>query len=80
MTDATPDIDQQTSQPGSELKTPMIRVLAQFAKDLSFENPGILASQQGAQSPEIESSGGNIQRRSEALGQGQAPGIGRFHH
>jgi preprotein translocase subunit SecB len=54
MTDATPDIDQQTSQPGSELKTPMIRVLAQFAKDLSFENPGILASQQGAQSPEIE--------------------------
>lgn len=54
MTDATPDIDQPTSQPGAEPKTPMIRVLAQFAKDLSFENPGILSAQQGTQSPEIE--------------------------
>lgn len=31
-----------------------LRVLAQFTKDLSFENPGVLSSQQGQGSPEIE--------------------------
>lgn len=33
---------------------PRLRVLAQFTKDLSFENPGVLSSQQGQGSPEIE--------------------------
>ena len=32
----------------------MIRVLAQYVKDLSFENPGLFAAQQGASAPEIE--------------------------
>lgn len=54
MTDASADIDELTSQTGAEPKSPMIRVLAQFAKDLSFENPGVLSAQQGGQSPEIE--------------------------
>jgi preprotein translocase subunit SecB len=33
---------------------PMIRVLAQYVKDLSFENPGLFATQQGNAAPEIE--------------------------
>lgn len=33
---------------------PRLRVLAQFTKDLSFENPGVLSAQQGQGSPEIE--------------------------
>jgi preprotein translocase subunit SecB len=33
---------------------PVIRVLAQYVKDLSFENPGLFTSQQGATAPEIE--------------------------
>jgi preprotein translocase subunit SecB len=33
---------------------PMIRVLAQYVKDLSFENPGLFASQQANTAPEIE--------------------------
>lgn len=33
---------------------PVIRVLAQYAKDLSFENPGLFNGQQGAGAPEIE--------------------------
>ncbi len=32
----------------------MIRVLAQYVKDLSFENPGLFASQQSNSAPEIE--------------------------
>ena len=32
----------------------MIRVLAQYVKDLSFENPGLFTNQQGATAPEIE--------------------------
>lgn len=34
--------------------TPTIRVLAQFAKDLSFENPGLFTAQEGQGAPEIE--------------------------
>jgi preprotein translocase subunit SecB len=33
---------------------PMIRVLAQYVKDLSFENPGLFAAQQAGTAPEIE--------------------------
>lgn len=33
---------------------PVIRVLAQYVKDLSFENPGIFSAQQGSSAPEIE--------------------------
>jgi preprotein translocase subunit SecB len=33
---------------------PTIRVLAQFTKDLSFENPGLFTAQEGAGAPEIE--------------------------
>jgi preprotein translocase subunit SecB len=33
---------------------PVIRVLAQYVKDLSFENPGIFSAQQGNTAPEIE--------------------------
>jgi preprotein translocase subunit SecB len=33
---------------------PVIRVLAQYVKDLSFENPGLFAAQQGNTAPEIE--------------------------
>ena len=32
----------------------LIRVLAQFIKDLSFENPGLFSGQQGSNAPEIE--------------------------
>jgi preprotein translocase subunit SecB len=37
----------------AELKSPMLRVLAQYAKDLSFENPGPMVVQ-GSGAPEIE--------------------------
>lgn len=33
---------------------PVIRVLAQYVKDLSFENPGLFTNQQGSTAPEIE--------------------------
>lgn len=36
-----------------DVSSPMIRVLAQYVKDLSFENPGLIAPA-GAGSPEIE--------------------------
>ncbi len=39
---------------GATPGTPVIRVLAQYVKDLSFENPGIFSSQQGSSAPEIE--------------------------
>ncbi|HVY87250.1 MAG TPA: protein-export chaperone SecB [Hyphomonadaceae bacterium] len=32
----------------------VLRVLAQYVKDLSFENPGLFSAQQGGPSPEIE--------------------------
>ncbi len=34
--------------------SPVVRVLAQYVKDLSFENPGLFANQQGSTAPEIE--------------------------
>jgi preprotein translocase subunit SecB len=51
MTDA-PAPDQ--SPPAQAGGPAMIRVLAQFVKDLSFENPGLFSAQQGATAPEIE--------------------------
>ena len=48
MTDAANPEAAQTAGP------PMIRVLAQYVKDLSFENPGLFAAQQGNTAPEIE--------------------------
>jgi preprotein translocase subunit SecB len=39
--------------PADASRGPVIRVLAQFIKDLSFENPGLFA-QQGQTAPEIE--------------------------
>lgn len=50
---ATPE-DQGAAAATDANAPPRLRVLAQFTKDLSFENPGILASQQGQKSPEIE--------------------------
>jgi preprotein translocase subunit SecB len=38
----------------SAAPTPLIRVLAQYTKDLSFENPGLFTAQDGASAPEIE--------------------------
>jgi preprotein translocase subunit SecB len=40
--------------PDSAAPPPTIRVLAQFIKDLSFENPGLFTAQEGAGAPEIE--------------------------
>jgi preprotein translocase subunit SecB len=51
MTD-TPSTDQNASAQSSS--APMIRVLAQYVKDLSFENPGLFSGQQGNSAPEIE--------------------------
>jgi len=48
MTD-TPSSPDQTA-PGPAV----LRVLAQYVKDLSFENPGLFSTQQGAPAPEIE--------------------------
>ena len=38
----------------SAAATPVIRVLAQYTKDLSFENPGLFTAQDGQGAPEIE--------------------------
>jgi preprotein translocase subunit SecB len=51
MTDAT---NPESAQPTQAAGPPMIRVLAQYVKDLSFENPGLFATQQGNTAPEIE--------------------------
>lgn len=51
MTD-TPSSDQTGAAPSSV--APTIRVLAQYVKDLSFENPGIFSAPQGSPAPEIE--------------------------
>ena len=51
MTD-TPSTDQNDAATG--VGAPVIRVLAQYVKDLSFENPGLFAAQQGSTAPEIE--------------------------
>lgn len=51
MTDAPAPDQTQPSQPAGP---PMIRVLAQYVKDLSFENPGLFSAQQANTAPEIE--------------------------
>jgi preprotein translocase subunit SecB len=51
MTD-TPSADHNDAMTGAG--APVIRVLAQYVKDLSFENPGLFSSQQGNTAPEIE--------------------------
>jgi len=52
MTDTpSPDPSNGANAPGG---APVIRVLAQYVKDLSFENPGLFSAQQGAGAPEIE--------------------------
>jgi preprotein translocase subunit SecB len=51
MTD-TPSTDQNGAAAGAG--APVIRVLAQYVKDLSFENPGLFSAQQGNTAPEIE--------------------------
>jgi len=51
MTD-TPSTDQNDATAGAG--APVIRVLAQYVKDLSFENPGLFSNQQGNTAPEIE--------------------------
>ena len=51
MTDAPA---QDPNQPAAAGGPPMIRVLAQYVKDLSFENPGLFSAQQGGNAPEIE--------------------------
>jgi preprotein translocase subunit SecB len=51
MTD-TPSTDQNDAATGAG--APVIRVLAQYVEDLSFENPGLFAAQQGSTAPEIE--------------------------
>ena len=53
MTDAANPESGQGEAPAAG--PPMIRVLAQYVKDLSFENPGLFSGgQQGNQAPEIE--------------------------
>lgn len=53
MTDQpSPDVP-AADQGNGEAHPPAIRVLAQFIKDLSFENPGLLTAS-GTGSPEIE--------------------------
>ncbi|HEX5008034.1 MAG TPA: protein-export chaperone SecB [Hyphomonadaceae bacterium] len=51
MTD-TPSTDQNGA--ATSAGAPVIRVLAQYVKDLSFENPGLFSNQQGNTAPEIE--------------------------
>lgn len=51
MTDAAP---QDQNPPTQAAGPPSIRVLAQYVKDLSFENPGLFNGQQGNSAPEIE--------------------------
>jgi preprotein translocase subunit SecB len=51
MTD-TPSSEQNGAT--ASAGTPTIRVLAQYVKDLSFENPGVFSAPQGSPAPEIE--------------------------
>ncbi|MBI1340609.1 protein-export chaperone SecB [bacterium] len=53
-TPVPPSDPQAGSTPEGERKAPMIRVLAQFAKDLSFENPAPLSNLGAQGSPNIE--------------------------
>lgn len=52
MTDAPSP--EQNGAAADAAGAPVIRVLAQYVKDLSFENPGLFTSQQGSSAPEIE--------------------------
>jgi preprotein translocase subunit SecB len=55
MTDAAnPESDQAATPAAPPPGPPMIRVLAQYIKDLSFENPGLFAGQNAGSAPEIE--------------------------
>jgi preprotein translocase subunit SecB len=55
MTDAAnPESGQAVPPPAPPAGPPMIRVLAQYIKDLSFENPGLFAGQNAGAAPEIE--------------------------
>jgi preprotein translocase subunit SecB len=55
MTDTpSPDQAQNNGQGAAPAGAPLIRVLAQYVKDLSFENPGLFSAQQGQGAPEIE--------------------------
>ncbi len=38
----------------TEARTPVVRVLAQFVRDISFENPGLLNQQGNQAAPDIE--------------------------
>src|SRR5262245_31229675 len=49
----TPDTG-QSADTNAAPAAPVIRVLAQYVKDLSFENPGLFSAPQGAGPPEIE--------------------------
>ena len=51
MTDAANPESGQAAPPAGP---PMIRVLAQYVKDLSFENPGLFSNAGGNTAPEIE--------------------------
>ena len=53
MSDANTTPEAVPAAADEEVKSPMIRVLAQYARDLSFENPGPLVVQGGG-APEIE--------------------------
>jgi preprotein translocase subunit SecB len=53
MSDANTTPEAGPAEAGEELKSPMICVLAQYARDLSFENPGPLVVAGGGP-PEIE--------------------------
>jgi preprotein translocase subunit SecB len=54
MTDQTSPETPAADAGNGELHLPSIRVLAQFVKDLSFENPGLLTAAVGGGAPEIE--------------------------
>jgi preprotein translocase subunit SecB len=53
MSDANTTPEAGPAAADDEMKSPMIRVLTQYARDLSFENPGPLVVQGGGP-PEIE--------------------------
>lgn len=55
MTDTPPDAPPPGPFPGGETPPPAIRILAQYVKDLSFENPRAPDSlRQGGAQPQIE--------------------------
>jgi preprotein translocase subunit SecB len=54
MSDAQTPENTAPDAANGEVRAPMIRVLAQYVRDLSFENPGLLAAQQAPTPPDIE--------------------------